>query len=97
MFKFSNLFRDVETSINNSRSALIRLRETRETLQEQRLYLMHVSRSFSFLVKTIVNDVYVHEFFNDAMISTNFKKRLRAMMQNVLLKFAKKMRHKEHN
>jgi len=65
-----NLLRDVGAGINDSRSTLIRLGEARGTLQEQRLYLVHVSRSFSSLVKAAVDGVYVHEFFGVAMTWT---------------------------
>jgi len=92
-----NLLRDVEAGIDNSRSALVRLGEARGTLQEQRLYLVHVSRSFSSLVKAAVDGVYVHEFFGDVMTPAGFRKRLRAVVQDVLLKFAEEMRHKGHS
>ncbi len=91
------LIRDVEAGIDDSRSTLMRLGEARGTLQEQQLYLVHVSQSFSSLVKAAVDGVYVHEFFGDAMIPAGFKKRLRAVVQDVLLEFAEDMRREGHS
>jgi len=92
-----NLIRDIQAGIDDSRNTLIRLGEARGTLQEQRLYLVHVSRSFSSLVKAAVDGVYVDEFFGDAMTIEGFKKRLRAMVQDVLLNFAADMRREGHS
>ena len=92
-----NLIRDIQAGIDDSRSTLIRLGEARGTLQEQRLYLVHVSQSFSSLVKAAVDGVYVHEFFGDAMTLAGFRKRLRAVVQDVLLKFAADMRREGHS
>lgn len=80
-----NLIRDIQAGIDDCRSTLIRLGEARGTLQEQRLYLVHVSQSFSSLVRAAVDGIYVHEFFGDAMTLSGFKKRFRAMVQDVLL------------
>ena len=92
-----NLICDIQAGIDDSRSTLIRLGEARGTLQEQRLYLVHVSQSFSSLVKAAVDGVYVHEFFGDAMTLAGFRKRLRAVVQDVLLKFAADMRREGHS
>ena len=57
---------------------------------------MHVSRSFSSIVKAAVDGVYVHEFFGDAMTDTGFSRRLRAVVQDLLLEFAKSIRREGH-
>jgi len=69
----------------------------RGTLQEQRLYLVHVSQSFLSLVKAAVDGIYVHEFFGDAMTLAGFRKRLRAVVQDVLLDLARDMRREGHS
>ncbi len=92
-----NLLCDVGAGIDDSRSTLIRLGEARGTLQEQRLYLVHVSRSFSSLVKAAVDGVYVHEFFGVAMTPAGFRKRLRAVVQDILLNFAEDMGCEGHS
>ncbi len=35
---------------------------------------MHISQLFTSLVKAAVDDVYAHEFFDDAIITVDFKK-----------------------
>lgn len=92
-----HLICDIEAGIHASQDTLNRLGEARGTIQAQRLYLVQVSRSFSSLVKAAVDGVYLHEFFGDAMSSTGFRKRLRAVVQDVLLDFAKDMRLEGHN
>ncbi|KAL9126370.1 MAG: hypothetical protein Q9217_004572 [Psora testacea] len=92
-----SLIDDVEAGINESRKTLMRLGEARGTLQEQRLYLVRSSQSFSSLIKAAVDGLYVHEFFGDAMTHVGFKKRLRAVVQDILLEFADDMRDKGHS
>ncbi len=92
-----NLIHDIQAGIDDSRSTLIRLGEARGTLQEQRLYLVHVSQSFSSLVKAAVDGIYVDEFFGDAMTLAGFRKRLRAVVQDVLLELARDMRREGHS
>lgn len=92
-----NLVRDIQAGIDDSRNTLIRLGEARETLQEQRLYLVHVSQSFSSLVKAAVDGIYVHGFFGDAMTLAGYRKRLRAVVQNILLDLAGDMRREGHS
>jgi hypothetical protein len=56
-------FRD---SISGKGYSLCKLGEARVTLAEQRLYLMHISQSFSFLVKAATDSLYIDEFFGNA-------------------------------
>ena len=92
-----SLIRDVEAGIADSQTILKRLGDARTTLQEQRLYLVHISQSFTSLVKAAVDGVYVHEFFGNAMTQSGFRKRLRAVVQDSLSEFAEAMRRKGHN
>ena len=70
----------------------MRLGEARQTPEEQRRYLMHISQSFCSLVKAAVNSVYAHEFFGDAKTDIGYSKRVRAVVQDLLLQFAESMR-----
>lgn len=92
MSELPNLVFDIQVGIGKCRSTLVRLGEARGTLQEQRLYLVRVSQSFSSLIKAAVDGVYVHEFFGDAMTPAGFRKRLRAVVQDVQLEIARDMR-----
>lgn len=92
-----NLIHDVELGIDDCRKRLIRLGEARGTLQEQRLYLLHISQSFTSLIKAAVDGVYTHEFFGRAETDVGFSKRLRAVAQDLLLQFAERMRDEGHD
>lgn len=91
------LISDLEVGIEDCRSRLTRLGDARTTLSEQRLYLIRISQSFSSLIKAAVDGVYVHDFFGDAMTVDGCNKRLRAIIQNLLSDFAKKMRVEGHS
>ena len=89
-----SLVRDIKADIDDCRR---RLGEARGTPQEQRWYLVHVSRSFSSIVKAAVDGVYVHEFFGDAGTDEGFSKRLRAVVQDLLSEFARTLRREGHD
>lgn len=95
--EFPHLIDDVKEGIQDSKSRLEGLGETRRTMQEQRLYLVHVSRLFSTLVKAAVDGVYLDEFFGDAMTAAGERKRLRAVVQSIHLEFAEEIRLKGHS
>ena len=92
-----SLIHEVELGIDDCRKRLIRLGEARGTLQEQRLYLLHISQSFTSLIKAAVDGVYTHEFFGRAETDVGFSKRLRAVAQDLLLQFAERMRDEGHD
>jgi len=58
---------------------------------------MRISQSFSSLIKAAIDGVYVHEFFGDAVTESGYNKRLRAVIQNLLLDFATDMRDEGHD
>ncbi len=63
---------------------------------EQLLYLVHISQLFSSLAKAAAGGIYSHKFFGDPKIPAEYPKRLRAVVQNLLLQFAEDMRCKGH-
>lgn len=67
---------------------LDRLGEPRATLEQQRLYLFHISQSFHSLVKASVDGTYNDPFFEDAKSDTGYRKRIRALVQNLNMNFA---------
>ena len=89
-----NLIGDVERGIENCETGLSRLGDTRATLQEQRQYLIRISQRFSSLVKAAVDGVYDDPFFGDPMTLEGESKRLRAVIQDLLLRLAENMRRK---
>ncbi|KAL8646162.1 MAG: hypothetical protein Q9226_006989 [Calogaya cf. arnoldii] len=87
-----SLIKDVERGIGDCNARLHRLGDTRGTLQEQRQYLIRTSQRFSVLIKAAVDGVYDDEFFGDPMGPEGESKRLRAVIQDLLLRFAEDMR-----
>ena len=87
-----NLIKDVEQGLKDCVVRLNRLGDTRGTLQEQRQYLIRISQRFSALIKAALDGVYGDEYFGDPMTPKGESKRLRAVIQNLLLRFAEDMR-----
>ncbi|KAL8852805.1 MAG: hypothetical protein Q9221_002314 [Calogaya cf. arnoldii] len=91
-----SLIKDVERGIGDCNARLHRLGDTRETLQEQRQYLIRTSQRFSTLVRAAVDGVYDDEFFGDPMGPEGEGKRLRAVIQDLLMRFADDVRQNGH-
>jgi hypothetical protein len=90
------LIRDIETGLVDARDRLDRLGDPRSTPNEQRLYLVRISESFSSLLSSANDGTYGQEFFGDARTESGFQKRLRAVVQDLLLEFAQTMRTDGH-
>lgn len=86
-----SLIHDIESGIEDCQDRLRRLGEARGTAHEQRLYLVRVGKMFSSLIKAAIDGVYASTFFGDAMTAVGYSKRLRAVIQNLLLQFAEEM------
>lgn len=96
IFELPKLIADIELALIDSRNQLHLLGDPRTTASEQRLYLVRISESFSSLFNAASDGVYVRDFFGDARTESGFKKRLRAMVQDLSLRFAEKMRSHGH-
>ncbi|RDW63576.1 putative vacuolar sorting protein VPS1 [Coleophoma cylindrospora] len=86
-----SLMNEIESKSSSCRSQLDKLGEPRATLNEQRLYLLHISQSFHSLVKASVDGTYNDSFFGDADSEPGYQKRIRAVAQNLNLDFAERM------
>ena len=82
----------MEQGIEDCDARLKKLGDTRGTLQEQRQYLIRISSRFSALIKAAVDGVYDDQYFGDPMTPMGESKRLRAVIQGLLLRFAEDMR-----
>ena len=91
-----SLIMDVEVGVRDCKETLSRLGAPRSTLQEQRMHLLRVSQDFASLAKSAIDGVYNDSFFGSASTDLGYRKRLRAVVQNVLLDFAKTMRQRGH-
>ena len=90
------LIRDIEAGLADCRERLRHLGDARETADEQRLYLVRISETFSSLLSAAGNGVYDQDFFGDARTDVGFKKRLRAVVQDLLLNYAQAMQTDGH-
>jgi len=91
-----SLINDVEVGIADCRNRLAKLGEARGGLKEQRRYLMHVGQSFGSVVKAAVGGTYVDDFFGSAKSKEGYSKRLRAVIQAILIDFAENMQRNGH-
>jgi hypothetical protein len=90
------LIYDVEAGVNECKSRLERLGGSRASTQQQRVYLHSVSQGFSDLIKSAVKGLYDDPFFGDPTTDKGYARRLRAIVQNSGLEFAKLMQQKGH-
>lgn len=74
--------------MDDTRANLRRLGEARQTLVDQRRYLLHSSEKFTSLIGDAINGFYVDSFFGDAMEEDGYQRRLRAVVQNRLSDFS---------
>ncbi|KAM3487985.1 hypothetical protein MY3957_008715 [Beauveria namnaoensis] len=63
----------------------------RNTIYEQRVYLIQISQAFQVLLQAATNGIYNDSYFGDAMSSVGYQKRVRAVVQNLNRDFAEKM------
>lgn len=91
-----SLIDEIEIKSNACRSRLDKLGEPRATLDEQRLYLLHISQSFQSLIKASVDGTYNDTFFGDAQSEPGYQKRIRAVVQNLNLDFAGHITRRGH-
>jgi hypothetical protein len=91
-----SLIDEIEIKSKACRSRLDKLGEPRATLDEQRLYLLHISQSFHSLIKASVDGTYNDPFFEDAESEPGYQKRIRAVVQNLNLDFAERIARKGH-
>jgi len=91
-----SLIDEIEIKSSACRSRLDKLGKPRATLDEQRLYLLHISQSFQSLVKASADGTYNDTFFEDARSEPGYQKRIRAVVQNLNLDFAKHIAKRGH-
>ncbi|OAA33894.1 Dynamin, GTPase domain protein [Beauveria brongniartii RCEF 3172] len=63
----------------------------RNTIYEQRMYLIQISQAFQALLQAATNGTYNDSYFGNATSPVGCQKRLRAVVQNLNMGFAKKM------
>jgi hypothetical protein len=88
------LITETQQSLTETDVSLQRLGNARQTLADQRRYLLRSSEKFTALVGYATNGVYFDPFFGDAMEDEGYQRRLRAVVQNRLSDFSKTLEAK---
>jgi hypothetical protein len=82
------LITETQQSFKDTDASLQRLGKARQTIADQRRYLLHSSEKFTALVGFAINGIYFNPFFGDAMEDEGYQRRLRAVVQNRLSDFS---------
>uniref|UniRef100_A0A093UU45 Interferon-induced GTP-binding protein Mx1 n=1 Tax=Talaromyces marneffei PM1 TaxID=1077442 RepID=A0A093UU45_TALMA len=83
-----NLIDEIKVQVDRSNEELKRLGNARETLQQQQAYLFQISQAFQTTVKAAVDGTYNSAYFDDIHADSGYRKRLRAVVQNLNETFA---------
>ncbi|KAF8243575.1 Dynamin family protein [Wilcoxina mikolae CBS 423.85] len=85
---------DIQAALDHCRKELEKLGPKRGSVDEQRMFLTHLSMKFLHLCKEAVDGIYEDKFFGDSVPvkEEDIPKRLRALVQNMGLDFAKTFR-----
>ncbi|CEI68181.1 unnamed protein product [Fusarium venenatum] len=92
-----HLVSDVEDGLRDCSDRLERLGPPRNTPQEQLGYLVRVSDEYTSLMMQAVEGTYTHQLFGGRREDRTFYTRLRAVVQNHLVEFARNMRSNGQN
>ena len=88
VMELPSLAKEIDSKSNECSRSLGQLGKARTTVMEQRAYLMQSSQEFQVLVKAAVDGTYNHTFFGDPNSNLGYRKRIRAIIQNMNIDFA---------
>ncbi|KHO00775.1 interferon-induced GTP-binding protein Mx [Metarhizium album ARSEF 1941] len=91
VLQLPGLVKDVESGIKKCKRQIEKLGSPRESIVEQREYLISVSQTFSDLMKAAVNGNYTDAFFGSSKSEEGYQKRLRAVIQSLLTEIKDEM------
>jgi GTPase SAR1 family protein len=91
-----SLLEEIEVNIKEIQGVLDKLGASRDTHEQQRLFLLHISQSFQTIVNAAVDGTYGDGFFGDPRSQEGYSKRLRAVIQNLNMDFSEIMRKRGH-
>ncbi|KAG9242207.1 P-loop containing nucleoside triphosphate hydrolase protein [Calycina marina] len=86
------LIREIQNTLNESQQALTRLGDRRGSAENQRLYLLKHSQHFTTICRASCDGIYEDNFFGDLASEQSRARRFRAVVQNLNLAFAEKVR-----
>jgi len=91
-----NLMEDMQFSIEECEKKLLKLGDSHDTPEKQRQFLLRLSESFQTLCRAAIGGNYDHGVFGDPSPDDEYSKRLRAVVQNLNLKFSELIRSSGH-
>jgi GTPase SAR1 family protein len=91
-----DLIADIELRLSNCRTELGKLGQKRQTTSEQRSFLLHLAQNYQHLARAAIDGVYGDPFFGDPRSEDGYRRRVRAIVQNLGLEFAETMRARGH-
>ena len=91
-----SLIKDIQLGIDECKMKLTKLGSGRSTTEEQRQYLIGLSEQFQRLCKPAIDGNYDDEFFGDPSSDEEYRKRLRAVVQNLNRDFSHIMHVRGH-
>lgn len=86
-----SLINEITELSTECQKCLEKLGLPRNTIYEQRMYLIQISQAFQALLQAATNGTYNDSYFGDTMSSVGYQKRVRAVVQNLNRDFAEKM------
>ena len=86
------LIREIQDILDETQQTLMRMGDHRGTVEQQRLYLLKNSQNFSTICKASCGGTYEDSFFGDLASTESRTRRFRAVVQNLNLGFAEKVR-----
>ncbi|KAG5918313.1 hypothetical protein E4U53_004102, partial [Claviceps sorghi] len=86
-----SLIQDVEEGIAKCKGKLKKIGSARETLSDQRQYLLQIGQKYSALMRAAIDGNYTDAFFGSSKSDEGFKRRLRAVVQSLLTEFKDEM------
>lgn len=91
------LTQEIQEILDRSQQALVRLGDHRATTEEQRMYLLKQSQLFTSICKASCDGIYEGSFFGGLASEESRTRRFRAVVQNMNLAFAEKVRLEGEN
>ena len=92
-----SLIKDIQLGIDECMMKLTKLGSGRSTAEEQRQYLLGLSEQFQRLCKPAIDGNYDDEFFGNPSSDEEYRKRLRAVVQNLNRDFSHIMHIRGHH
>jgi hypothetical protein len=88
---------EIQENLDDCSKALSKLGDHRGTLNQQRLYLLKHSQSFTTICRSSCNGLYEHAFFGDPLDRSARSRRFRAIVQNLNSAYAEEIRLHGHH